>query len=254
MTQVARSPFYNSPFMAPAAKRRRLAAPFSAPKRASMMARRRSSGPPGTTRRFVSKVVRDMPLYAPPLASRNEMKYIDIELAAYAADTTGVVTFVTPIIPGSLLVGQREGSRVMLCGTQLRGVAVAGTTGALSQACALLVYDRQSNGAAPAILDVLEQVSSYSYQNTVNRSRFDILGRWNFTLIGNSTTPTVGQELKQIDIKTTFRKPQVWNQAATGAQADIVSGGLYLLTFGDTAAGTAAGVINVHIRTFYGDN
>lgn len=218
------------------------------------LARRRvAGGPPGTTRRYASRVVRDMPLYAPPLTARNEMKYVDIELATYTADTTGNVTFMTPISPGSLLVGQREGSRVMLCGAQIRGTLTA-NTGPLAQATMLLVYDKQSTNAAPAILDVLEQVSSYSYQNTANRSRFDILGRWNYAVVGTAAAPTSGNELRQLDIKTTFRKTQIWGEGGGATVAQVISGGLFLLTFGDQAAGPTAALFDLHLRVFYGDN
>lgn len=252
------------PGLMPAAKYRRtsygrVAAPLAKPRaRYSRYNTRlaRASGPVGTARRYVSRVVREMPLYAPFSTARPEMKYTDVAQATYAADTTGTVTYLNRIDSNIGGIDQgREGSRVILCGTQLRGAVVAGTTGTASKATIVLVYDRQPQGANPAITDIYESVSSNSFQLTSTRDRFSILGRWDYTLIGNSTTPTVGKEAFTIDLKTVYRKLSTYaDTASTGPIANIRTGGLFLLTFGDTAAGTAAPNFTLQVRTFYGDN
>lgn len=193
------------------------------------------------------------PVYAPPRSVRFEMKHVDVALATYAADTTGSVTFLTPLAPGTTIL-TREGSRLNLLGTQIRGVCSAGTTGTLAQATCVLVWDRQTNGAAPVITNVYETISSDAWINVDNRQRFTILGRWDFRLIGNSTTPTVGQEEFVVDRVVRYQKPQVWDQSSGSVIASVISGGLFLLTFGDIAAGTAAPKFTVQVRTFFADD
>lgn len=237
----------------------RVAAPLAKPRaRYSRYNTRlaRASGPAGTTRRYVARVTREMPLYAPFSTARPEMKYTDVAQATYAADTTGTVTYLNRIDSNIGGIDQgREGSRVMMCGTQIRGFVVAGTTGTAARATMVLVYDRQPQGANPAITDIFETISSNSFQVTSTRDRFHILGRWDYTLIGNSTTPAVGKEAYQIDLKESFRKLAAFaDSTSTGQIANIRTGGLFLLTFGDTAAGTAAPNFTLQVRTFYGDN
>jgi hypothetical protein len=224
--------------------------------RRAALLRRFAVGPVGTTRRFASRTFRELPLYAPLPVSRNEMKYVDIAQAVYPGDNSGSVTHLNPIIIGSLVVGQREGSRVMLCGTQLRGAVLAGTTGTVSKATLVLVYDKQPNGALPNISpDIFETTASDSFQTTANRSRFDILGRWDYTLVGNSTTLVTGREYFNVDLKSAFRKVAVYNeQSNSGAIGTMVSGSLLLLTFGDTGTGTSAPAFQLQCRTMYGDN
>lgn len=240
--------------------------PFSSarPRRASgksrfrgLSARRRqvmsARGPPGNTRRSVSRFVREMPVRAPAPSIIHEMKYKDVDSATYVADTTGAVTYLTSISGGDSMV-TRQGARIRLCGTQVRGKVVAGTAGTLAQATLVLVYDRQANGAAPAITDVYETANSASFQAVINRSRFAILGHWTYTIVGNSTTPTSGREEALVDLKTVYDLPTVFNDAGAAAITNLISGSLHMLTFGDTAAGTGAPNFTVQVRTYFADN
>lgn len=210
-------------------------------------------GPVGTTHRRAPSGIREMPLHAPMSTARPEMKFVDVDSATYVANTTGTVTFLNSIAPGALIEAGREGSRVQLQGTQIRGRLTAGTTGTIAKATLVLVWDRQTNGAAPVITNVYETINSNSFQLTATRDRFHILGRWDYIIIGNSTTPTVGRESLNIDQKVVYSRLSQYGEAS-GAITDMLSGGLFMLTFGDTAAGTTAPNFVLQVRTYYGDN
>jgi len=111
----------------------------------------------------------------------------------------------------------------------------------------LLVYDKQSNLAAPTILNVLNTISPTSQKNLDNRKRFRILMDKTFDLGAKATG--VGERLtfeKYIKLNT----PVQYNTANNGTIADIVSGSLYLITLGDVASGAddATSIITARVR------
>lgn len=210
----------------------------------------------GTGRQYVARVVREMPLYAPLAYSRPEMKYVDAAVSA-GCDTTGTATFLTPIPLGSGM-SAREGTRVTLCGVQLRGKVASGPTTFYAKAALILVYDRETKGAAPAITDVLTGANSEVFQNTANRSRFDILARWDYECLGAAdgvTQPQTGREVFSVDKKVTFNRVQVWDEDPVGTTplAHIISGGLFLICVGDNPAGNQAAIFKGNARVMYGD-
>lgn len=212
-------------------------------------------GPPGTTKRYVARVVRDMPMYAPHAATKPEMMYFDVASATYAMDTTGTVTHINPIAPTDVLLSGRFGARVLTFGVQVRGIVTSGTTTGIARGTMAVIWDRNPFGALPAITDIYSAVSSGAFQVVTNRERFHILGRFDYLRIGNSTTPTVGREAEVVNVNIACKKPSTF--AATGvsgAIATIVTGAIYLVTFGDTAAGTAAVTSTLLTRVYYGDN
>jgi len=210
-------------------------------------------GPPGTTRRAFSRVVREMPLHAPTAAARPEMKFVDTTQATYAANTTGSITHISIIAPGNTLSG-REGNRAMLTGVQLRGTVQSNATTGIAQATCAIVWDRQPAGAVPAITSIFDAITSNSFQSVSNRDRYAILGRWNWVLIGNTTTPTVGREEQSVDLHINFMKEIVFiHDSGNGDIANVVTGALYLITMGDVAAGTADADFTLRVRTYFGD-
>lgn len=103
----------------------------------------------------------------------------------------------------------------------------------------VVVYDYQTNGAAPALLDVIKTYPLYGYQDTDRFDRFDILLD---EIIDYNTfgIPTVtGSDAIMIErfsvllggLKTTY------NAAAAGV-ASVTTGGLFVMVVGTSAAGT----------------
>lgn len=194
-----------------------------------------------------------MALYAPPSAIRVELKYVDLAGASYVADTTGTLTLLATIAQGDTLQ-QRVGQRVMLTNLLIRGQVASGSTTATALATLIIVYDRQPQGALPAITDVLDASISNSFQRVDFRDRFFLCARWDFNLTGNSVTPATGGENIRLDFNVALRKPATYDQTATtGAIGTIRTGALYAITVGNNAAGTTAPNFTLVYRTSFAD-
>ena len=82
--------------------------------------------------------------------------------------------------------------------------------------------------------------TAISFTNDANSGRFQILKRWNDTILGN--VGTAGQQTDKssvvVDEFLSLRSlPCAYKAAGTGAIGDIEQGALYLITVGDNAAG-----------------
>jgi len=179
------------------------------------------------------------------------MKFIDSPNAIFNMSVVGSLGHINPIATGSLL-NQREGSRVSLCGVQIRGYAQA-AAGPLAIGCLVLVWDRQPQGAVPLITDIYTAVTPTSYQVTGTRDRFHILGRWDFKFVGGGVAPTNESALQQIQYSVNFRKDNVYDNTGVGAIASVTTGALYLMSMGDQA-GPGNPFALVSTRVLFGDN
>lgn len=211
---------------------------------------------PGTSRVRVSTGVRDYPLWAPQLTTKQEMKYKDVDGANYAADTTGTITCINVIGEGDG-IDTREGHRIRMLGTLIKGVVSAGSAGTVAIATLLIVQDKmpQPQGAAvvPAITDILEAVNPTAFVNVVGRDRFVILGRYDYSMTGNTTTPATGKEFYTINEKLDFNIPASWGSGAASVGA-ATSGLLYAVTLGSAApSATVAPFFSVTYRSLFAD-
>lgn len=149
---------------------------------------------------------------------------------------------------------QRVGKKVVLKSLQIRGNSAAGTAGTVADSAYLIVYDKRPTGSLPAITDILQSVASDAMNNDNNSGRFRILKRVDRQFIGNRSTPATGCEAYTEDDYLSLKGlPVTFKSAGTGAIADIEEGALYLVTVGNTAAGTAAPVLAINIRTRFMD-
>lgn len=185
------------------------------------------------------------------LASR-DVGYVDLAFATYAIDTTGTITLVATIAQGAS-VNQRIGKKAILKSVQIRGSVYNGSAASINDCTILLVYDRQPAGALPAITDILVSANSRSFNNDVNSDRFKIVRRWDFELLGPSGTPVTGEEGKSCDFFVPLNLPIQFKAAGDGAIADISNGALYLVTVGNSAAGTGAATAGLGFRTRFID-
>jgi hypothetical protein len=119
-------------------------------------------------------------------------------------------------------------------------MAVTGTTGVDQTQRFILVFDRQSNGAAPAITDVLDSNSPFSLFNKDNAQRFrivtDVVKVLNASAESGSTHVT-GIIRKRLNVAV------MYNSGTAGTIADINTGGLFLITLGSSTAGATAGSV-----------
>lgn len=211
----------------------------------------------GTSRVRVARTVRDYPIWAPKLATRQEMKFVDVNLATYTADTTGTITALNGVIQGGDGLSEREGNRIRVLATIIKGFVAAGSAGVASQATLLIVYDKmpQPIGAAvaPLVTTILETISSNSFMAIAGRDRFTVLARYDYALVGNSTAPATGREYVAINEKIDFNLPSSWD-AAVGTLARMLTGTLYAVTVGNLAAsGTLAPNFQLTYRTLFAD-
>lgn len=108
----------------------------------------------------------------------------------------------------------------------------------------LLVYDRQSNNAAPAVGDILQNVNAagydnMSFMNVNNNKRFVVLATKKWWADGTPAS-LAGQisdtTCKEWDIMVPWQKikglVQEFTGGSTGTVSDISTGAIYVLTIG----------------------
>lgn len=182
-------------------------------------------------------------------ASPQEVNYVDLGQANYGFNSTGTITLLATIAQGAS-VNQRIGKRAYYKSLLIRGWIQNLSAAIFNNVTILIIYDKRPTGALPAITDVLTFAFPTAFMNDNNTSRFEVIRRMDYTLIGNTATPSTGEEVKSIDeyIKLN-RRPIIFESAGTGAIGDIDSGALYMITLGNTASGTAAATSTLNFRT-----
>lgn len=184
-----------------------------------------------------------------------EVGYKDVAFASYACDTTGSITLLNTVAQGAGNV-QRLKKRIALKSLQCRGSFSGNSATINSNACIMIVYDKRPQGVTATINEILDSVSANSFNKDTNSGRFRILKRVTVNILGGTASQST------ITSRTTHMAefylnlkgyPTVYKEAATGAIADIEEGALYLVTVGDTAAGSTAAGIGAGFRLRYDD-
>lgn len=202
--------------------------------------------------------------------------------AALAINSTGSIIPLNLIQAGSSFfnrVGRKVEMKSLLIEITLRPVVAARST-ASDTARILVVYDRQTNGALPAISDILQDTEqngtnttqANSNINLNNRDRFQIIRdiRMCLPAITNAATgvptaawPTliqgtasggqgalVREFIKLGELCTQFRA-----DSSPAVIGDIATGALYLITFSEQAAGAEGfSAVSWNARLRYHDN
>lgn len=183
------------------------------------------------------------------VAASKESGYVDVAAATYAIDTTGTITLLNTVAQGAT-VNQRVGKKIFLKSLQCHGQIYQNSAATINDGCVMIVYDKRPNGALPAITDVLNTANSSSFNNDANSGRFRVLKRWDFELIGNTTTPQTGREALEGDFFLKLNDmPTIFKAAGTGAIADQEEGSLLLITVGSVPpSATIAATANLGFR------
>lgn len=152
----------------------------------------------------------------------------------------------------------RVGKAVQMVSVQIRGEITASTATIAHKVALLLVYIRNPNQAAtlPAVTEILTAQSSNQLTNRDNSSKFKIVRRWEYSVIGNITTPQCGNELICVDEYVELGYlDSVWTSASTaGTIAEFEKGALILLAVGDAANGaTTTPVFVGRTRVYFKD-
>lgn len=176
----------------------------------------------------------------PPIG--NELKFLDTSLANAVVPNTGQIkqaSFVN-IVAGTG-ESQRIGRKVTLRALSLRFVTVLeASTGPSNtdDGCRVILYhDKQCNGTAAAVTDILETASYLSYNNLANKNRFSILADKYIDLSAtsgayNGTTNQFGAKAVTRSIHLRLNVPIEYS-GTTGVIAEIRSHNIGLLLVSD---------------------
>jgi len=216
-----------------------------------------------------------MPAVQRAMGTRAEIKTYDFPVGA-STQTNTISTTATfdvlnlPVEGASFY--NRIGRKILMRSVHITGMLKTTNNGAGNIAEYLrimLVYDRQTNGAAPAIADVLADydqagnttTDAYSKMNMNNVERFLILRDHRVQIPDNGVSALERSEaaimnydsqaninwfVKLTDLETHFK-------ASAGSVGDIATGALYLITFGPVASATAGYSIIYNARLRYHD-
>lgn len=188
-------------------------------------------------------------------ASLIKSKFKDLAAATYACDTTGSLTLIPDLIAQANTEGGRSGDQIILKSVWFKGRFVVSATTTVVDAVAYIVWDKTPNKALPAITAIFNTVSSNSFPLDSAKRRFTVLKKLTFMGTGNSATPATGGEIQDADFYLPLPKDLVVEYdsvvGVTGAIGEIISGGLYLVTMSNVAAGTAACSLIGGFRTRY---
>lgn len=199
--------------------------------------------------RTIPRGARFVPTQAVALVKAVENNYVDLALAAHAADTTGEIFLVATIAQGAT-VNQRIGKKAMYKSVQVRGYASNSSTATYNRVSWMLIYDRRPTGALPVITDVLAAADSTAFPNDANTGRFKTLCRRDFTMV-SVPAAAAGTDCSAVVIDEYVKVPKkvIFKAAGTGAIADIEEGAIYCITVGHNAPGTTAANIALAFRT-----
>lgn len=171
-----------------------------------------------------------------------ERKYNDVGTALdFDNAGTNNIVLLNGIAQGSD-VTNRIGRRFNNVSIQMRyTIQTAPTTPVAAAARLMLVFDTQSNGAAPTILQILSSNSTQGPMNLDNRDRFKVIH--DITHVVQPSGPEIVYEkyYKKINLETT-------NSGTTNTVSSIATGALYLLMIGDLVSSEAVGFAITRVR------
>ena len=144
----------------------------------------------------------------------------------------------------------RTGNRQINKSLELNIAITPGSAGVITQISYLVVYDRQPNGAAPVIADILTTASPIAFTNQANKDRFKVLCRRRLTILGTSANPADTEnyfhhEYLVMDLES------IYNQTNGSTIADCTTGTLLFVAVGDQALGSTDADAAVQSRLIY---
>lgn len=212
------------------------------------------------------------PAAAPRLrASPSEMKAYDIGVGTINVSTTGSFSVLHLPTSGSDY-NQRVGRKTLIkkiyirgrCQTEASSQSAATTINTVAlQARCIVFVDKQPNGAAPAVTDLLVSADPASQLNLNNRDRFSVLKDDTYEFdpycANSGTGASQCRQIYPIKVFRKFRKGEgietIFNATNGGTILDINSGALYMFWLGSSAAGTNTDInITLSTRVRYVDN
>ncbi len=190
-----------------------------------------------------------------PRALPGELKFTDVSGTATLAiaggswTTPGPTFLLNGLTPDSTATG-RIGRKVTLKSLLLRAeLRLASTSTQGGYGRYLVVLDKQANGAAPGVTDILLADAMQSPMNISNSNRFKILAEGYFSEVtaqGNYTS-------EGLEVYKKLEVPVQFNAGTAGTIADIATGSVYVLFAQNGTIGTAAPTVVWRSRLRYTD-
>lgn len=167
---------------------------------------------------------------------RDELKFVDAAVSFTAWTTAGAIAILNGVAQGTDY-NQRIGRSTLLKSILFRISVGKSANNSTGSTCRFLIfYDAQTNGAAPAVTDVLAAASYLSPMNLNNRDRFKILCDTYIDTEAYTADPIATGTFKN-ETKTMFKKFNMECQfSGTGATVgSIATGGIFILLISDEA-------------------
>jgi len=188
---------------------------------------------------------------------RPEIKALDNPIETLTVSNASSIGVINYIRAGSSFCN-RIGRKVEMTSVRVSGYFQAIQTAEAPQlARIMLVYDRQTNGAVPALADIIQSTDQAAANSTTILSGMNLNNRDRFTILMDKVLGGTGGDLKNHGFKK-FKKISVnttFNQLNGGNVGDIQTGSLYLLTFlGTNCVTVTAPVTTGRIRLRFMDN
>jgi len=172
-----------------------------------------------------------------PVSYKTVKKLINKNVEYKFKDTTVVDTDIAATL--RLLNGMqqgdtpsaRDGRKITVKSIEIDGLVKAVDEPNMSRH--MLVYDKQANGAAPVVTDILDSSSVYGLRNLDNRSRFIIL--WDYKIpLPMGEREVNNREYRKLKYYKRHNLQTIYNSGNAGTIADISTGALYYLSISDT--------------------
>lgn len=197
--------------------------------------------------------------------AKPELKTFDVTLSAQEVSTTGLFSEMCLPILGSDF-NARVGRKIQMKSFYIRyhcGIKAAFTLGTITttatQELRLIVFiDKQPNGAAPAVTDLLVAATPTSQLNMNNRDRFKVLRDVThvfdpYTLLTASASPAWNRTAECGEIYKKINLECIFNATNGGTIADVNSGALYTFWIGSVGTGNNSGSVTQTSRVRYID-
>ena len=205
----------------------------------------------GRFRSVNARVSRSLPM-GRAVSHSAELK--DKTISTGATIAIGTTTAFSPFILNAMATGTtastRVGRRITMKSLLVKGsFSMAPTTTGSTPVRVLIVYDKQTNGAAPVATDVVLTDEIHSPMNLSNSHRF-------VTLM-DEVVPCFGSQGPQSAMFTRFVKldHQVeFNTGNAGTVADIQTGSVYCLVWQNGRILIAAPTADIYTRIRFSDN
>jgi len=174
--------------------------------------------------------------FAAPTTKKVELKYADNTFTDAGA-VAGFIGTISNIANGTGPT-DRIGRHVFWHNLNFNWVATDTGGGAYNHnGRILLVYDLQTNGANPTVLDVMNTATVNSQFNPDNRSRFKILYDQKYSLVSvNAIGVSIKNNASRTNDVLSLRGKKCLYSGTTTAITDIESGNILFIHLSDTAA------------------